>query len=313
MDTLNERAWKLAHGSRPVGVRAVVSESGACILDCGVEHPGSLGAGVFLARLTLADLATVRVEHRGLEGLPLPCIVVETDEPVRACMASQYAGWQVKIGTYRAMGSGPFRALWGKEAIYDEIGFREQGSRAVGALETHRIPSAETSSGIATALGVPPSNLVLAVASTRSLSGAIQVVARSVETALHKLHALGFDLSTVLCAMGSAPLPPTSADDLTALGRTNDSVLYGAVVDLWVRGDFDRIVEVGPRVPSSASPDHGRPFGEIFAAYGHDFYRIDPHLFSPAEIRFVHVDSGRTARYGSPSISILRRSFFGEE
>ena len=106
-------------------------------------------------------------------------------------------------------------------------------------------------------------------------------MARSVETALHKLHVLGFDLSRVVSGLGKAPLPPVASDDLVAIGLTNDAILYGGQVTLSVRGDDDSIAEIGPRVPSSSSPDHGRPFGEIFSRYNNDFYRIDPLLFSP--------------------------------
>ncbi len=49
-----------------------------------------------------------------------------------------------------------------------------------------------------------------------------------------------------------------------AIGRTNDAVLYGGEVVLWVRGDDASLEAVGPRVPSGASPDHGQAFAVIF-------------------------------------------------
>ena len=65
-----------------------------------------------------------------------------------------------------------------------------------------------------------------------------------------------------------------------------------------VRGDDASLEEIGPRVPSSASADFGRPFAEIFARYDHDFYRIDPLLFSPAVVTFLNQDTGTTLRFG---------------
>ena len=126
-----------------------------------------------------------------------------------------------------------------------------------------------------------PNELTLLVARTSSPAGTVQIVARSVETALHKLHVLGFDLARIERGRGMAPLPPPCDDDLAAIGRTNDAILYGGVVELFVRGDDESLEEIGPRVPSSASADFGRPFAEIFARYEHDFYRIDPLLFQP--------------------------------
>jgi methenyltetrahydromethanopterin cyclohydrolase len=155
---------------------------------------------------------------------------------------------------------------------------------------------------------VDPERLTLLVAPTASLSGSIQVVARSIETALHKMHELRFDLRRVASGHGVAPLPPVAADDLTGIGRTNDAVLYGAEVVLWITGDDD-VPDWGPRVPSSASKDHGQPFAEIFRRYQGDFYKIDPLLFSPAVITIVHLDSGRTRRFGETAPKLLQRSF----
>jgi methenyltetrahydromethanopterin cyclohydrolase len=123
-------------------------------------------------------------------------------------------------------------------------------------------------------------------ARTASAAGTVQIVARSLETALHKLHTLNFDLSLVQGGFGIAPIPPPAKDDLTAIGWTNDAILYGGRVSLFVSADEKTIEEFGPRVPSSASPDYGRPFAEIFARYAGDFYKIDPMLFSPAEVSF---------------------------
>jgi methenyltetrahydromethanopterin cyclohydrolase len=149
------------------------------------------------------------------------------------------------------------------------------------------------------------------VARTASLAGTVQVVARSVETCLHKLHELGFDLSRVQSGYGLAPLPPVAADDLTGIGRTNDAVLYGGAVTLWVRGDDASLEALGPRVPSCSSSDHGQPFVTVFEKYGRDFYKIDPLLFSPAEVTFVNLDTGRTYRFGQLRADVLRQSFAG--
>ena len=68
---------------------------------------------------------------------------------------------------------------------------------------------------------------------------------------------------------------------------------------------------VGPKVPSSASPDHGAPFAEIFERYNGDFYKIDPLLFSPAEVEFRNLKTGKVHRFGRTEPDLLRRSFGG--
>src|SRR5262245_28032629 len=234
-------------------------------------------------------------------------------------MASQYAGWQISVDLatgpdgkakkYFAMGSGPMRAAAGREALVDKIGCRESPPVAIGVLETRKVATDEVVNWICWRAKVAPSGLSLLVEGAGSQAGGVQIVARSVETAIHKLHELGFDIGRIVSACGVAPLPPVAKDDMGAIGRTNDAVLYGGRVVLYVRGDDASIEATGAKVPSAASGDYGIPFVEIFDRAGGDFYKIDPHLFSPAEVTFCNLDSGKSYRFGSVAPDVLRKSF----
>jgi methenyltetrahydromethanopterin cyclohydrolase len=226
-------------------------------------------------------------------------------------MACQYAGWQISVDKFFAMGSGPMRAAYGKEELFDKIPGREQAPLAVGVLESRKLPDDEVLEYLCERLNLPASKLTLLAAPASSLAGNLQVVARSLETALHKLYELHFDLGQVISGFGSAPLPPVAADDLQAIGRTNDAILYGGRVVVWVRADDEQLAEIGPKVPSSASADHGAPFSAIFERYNRDFYKIDPMLFSPAEIVFHNLQSGKSHVFGRIESAVLQRSFFG--
>lgn len=286
-------------------------EGGAQLIDCGVFAAGGVEAGLAMAEVCLAGLGSVSLAPGRPDVWPGPAVCVRTDHPVAACMASQYAGWQVAGGKYFAMGSGPMRAARGREPLFDEIGHREQPSQVVGVLESGKLPPVEICELLASECGVDEEQVTLLVAPTRSIAGTIQVVARSLETALHKLHTLKFDLNRVVAGYGQAPLPPSAATDLEAIGRTNDAVLYGGEATLWVRGDDESLEQLGPQIPSAASRDYGRPFGEIFARYDRDFYKIDPLLFSPAAITLVNLDTGRCLRFGEPNPQVLAKSFLG--
>ena len=311
--SLNQLAWERCQPlvNEPARYHVSVSrqEGGAQVIDCGIFVPGGLEAGLALAEVCLAGLGRVEIVPGRADVWAGPSIAVRTDHPVAACMASQYAGWQIAGDKFFAMGSGPMRAARGREALFDEIGHRERPTLAVGALETGRIPSVDVCENLARECGVDAEQLTLLVAPTRSLAGSLQVVARSVETALHKLHTLKFDLHRVVNGCGFAPLPPVAANDLAGIGRTNDAVLYGGEVTLWVRGDDASLEALGPQIPSSASRDYGQPFAETFERYGRDFYKIDPLLFSPAVVTFVNLDTGRCLRYGEPNPPVLARSF----
>ncbi|MGD9646545.1 MAG: methenyltetrahydromethanopterin cyclohydrolase [Pirellulales bacterium] len=310
---LNRRATLLtqAAAARADELRISVSARGDSgqTLDFGIDAQGGLAAGRALAEICLAGLGQVAVVPAGSDLPTELAVTVLTDEPVAACLRSQYAGWQVTGEKYFAMGSGPMRAASGREDVVQHLGGKENADSVVGVLETHKTPPAAVVAEIAAKCGVKPADVTLAVAPTASFAGTIQIVARSVETALHKLHELGFDVRRIVSGHGVAPLPPVGRDDLKSIGWTNDAVLYGGTVTLWLRGDDESLAEIGPRVPSCSSNSHGQPFARLFEQAGGDFYKLDPHLFSPAVVVFVNIDSGRTFRFGRLEPEVLRSSF----
>jgi methenyltetrahydromethanopterin cyclohydrolase len=309
--TLNERANRVADEMERHADQLRVSVThpgGARVIDCGGAVVGSLKAGLGMARVCMADLAEVCYVPCPIAEIGGPAVQVSTDDPVRACLASQYAGWKVHVGKYFAMGSGPMRAVAATEELFEELPGKEESSVAVGVLETRKYPTEEVIAAIVSKLPAVAERLTLLVAPAASIAGTTQVVARSVETTLHKLHELKFDVTQVVAGYGVAPLPPVSPDEIQAIGRTNDAILYGGQVTLWVRADDELIEAIGPKVPSNSSRDHGAAFAELFARYG-DFYKIDPLLFSPAEVEFRNLKTGTCHRFGRVEPSLVRKSF----
>lgn len=282
---------------------------GATVLDFGVETSGSLQAGLLLARLCMAGLGEVTLVPGQVDGPGFPMVQVQTDAPVKACLQSQYAGWRVSVDDYFGMGSGPMRAAAAREELFEKLPWDESPDAVLGVLEASVLPGDAVVEYLAERCGVAPSGVTLAVAPTASIAGTIQVVARSVETSLHKLFELGFDVRRIQSGFGSAPLPPVAKDDLAGIGRTNDAILYGGRVTLWVTGDDESLVEIGPKVPASAADGYGKPFIDIFREAGHDFYKIDPMLFSPAEIVFHNIETGSAFCFGEVAPAVLRQSF----
>lgn len=310
-DQLNSRALKLVErlSVDELHVATTQIEGGGTLLDFGVKSPGGVQAGSELARVCLADFAKVSLTAQLLFDMNWPTVQVSTDHPVLACLFSQYAGWQIKTDKFFAMGSGPMRAAAAREELLAKLGYREKSNRVVGVVETGKLPDAGVFQYIAERCDVPQENVTLLAASVCSTAGAFQVVARSVETVLHKLHELGFDVHRVRSGFGTAPLPPVAKDELTGIGRTNDAILYGGCVTLWVSGDDESLREIGPKVPSESSDCHGRRFLEIFEEAGRDFYKIDPHLFSPAVVVLQNVDTGNSFRFGHTAEDVLQKSF----
>jgi methenyltetrahydromethanopterin cyclohydrolase len=317
---LNEAGYAIAEdlvrGCTQLGV-TVGGVDGVRLLDCGVHAAGGDEAGLGMARVAMGGAGHVVLlpvghapeKELAWVGCPWPTVTVSSEQPVAACLASQYAGHKVAFGTFFAMASGPIRAAIGREDLFDMIGMRERPDVAVGVLEASRLPPLEVCHDLARAAGVPPDHLMLLVARTASPAGTLQVVARSLETALHKLHDLGFDLGRIRSGVGRAPLPPVPDDDLVAIGRTNDAILYGGTVVLEVTGDDASLAEIGPRAVSQGSPAYGKPFLALFEAAGHDFYAIDPAIFAPARLELVNIDTGRRHVFGLLEPEIVAASF----
>jgi len=303
--------------AEPLGLAVSHLANGAQVVDAGVEVPGSLEAGRLFAEACMGGLGEVRLSMVHLEGLTLPGVEVNVHRPLLACMAAQYAGWALNVPetpsspSYFAMGSGPARALYRGDPIFEIIDYRDSGEAAVLTLESRRLPTEEVADWIAKKCGVAPDRLHLLVAPTASLVGSVQIAARIVETGLHKMHEVGFDISAVLSGFGTCPLAPVAGDDLQAIGRTNDAVLYGGRAWYTVRTDDAEIERVIEGLPSRASRDYGVPFAELFQRYGGDFYEIDPLLFSPAELALVNVTSGRTFRAGAVDVAMVEKVLLG--
>ncbi len=178
-------------------------------------------------------------------------------------------------------------------------------------LEGSKPPPSPLVKEIAAACGIEPSDLAILYAPTQSLAGGVQVVARVLEVALHKAHELHFPLARIVDGLGAAPVPPPHPDFVVAMGRTNDAIIFGGRVQLFVTGPSAEARDLAQAMPASKSRDYGKPFAEIFRAAKGDFYAIDPMLFSPAAgNRHRARNRGELLRRrgrSDPSGSIVRR------
>ena len=313
---MNERAWRLADRciERAAELRLASHRlsGGARVVDAGAEAPGGLGAGLMLAELCMGGLGHVRFTSLTIGGEEWPGVDVWTDHPAVSCMASQYAGWAINPEGFFAMGSGPLRAKARVEReLFGKLDYAEDATRGVLVLEGRTLPTEEVAAWVAGKAGIVPEALTFVVAPTASLAGGVQIAARVLETGLHKMDTIDFDVRRVVSAMGTAPLPPVAKSDARAIGRTNDCVLYGGRARYTIQAEDEELAGLAERLPASASTDYGAPFYDIFARYDHDFYKMDPMLFSPGEVWLTSATSGRTFHAGRLDPGVLRASLFG--
>ena len=296
-------------------LRLSVSQAagGARMVDAGAEARGSIEAGRRIAEICLGGLGTVTIAPSGPIASWPYSVTVHSADPVLACLGSQYAGWSLADETgdsgFFALGSGPGRAVAAVEDLYQELGFRDSATKTALVLEAAGGPPESVVAKVAEASGLKPEDLTFIYAPTQSLAGSTQVVARVLEVALHKAHTVGFDLHAIVDGIGSAPLSPPHPDFIKAMGRTNDAIIYGGRVQLFVDADDADAKQLAEQLPSTTSSDHGAPFAEIFARVNGDFYKIDGALFSPAEAIVTSVRSGATYRGGRLEPTLVDASF----
>src|SRR5688500_16302997 len=264
---MNERAWQRADAMAERGdelqIRVQTLTNGARILDAGVTAPGGLEAGRLLAELCMGGIGHVAFAPITIAGEPWAGVQVWTDHPATACMASQYAGWAINPAGFFAMGSGPLRAKARVEReLFAKLAYGEEAVRGVLVLEGRVLPGESVAAWVAAKAGVPVEGITFAVAPTASVAGGVQIVARVLETGLHKMDVLGFDVRRVRTGIGTAPLPPVAKNDLRAVGRTNDCILYGGQARYVIDAADDELESLAERLPASRSRSEERRVGK---------------------------------------------------
>ncbi|GAB3326288.1 methenyltetrahydromethanopterin cyclohydrolase [Haloplanus rallus] len=308
MESLNRMAVELVDEAidfaGELNVDVIELDSGATVLDFGVEAAGGLEAGLLLAEIQTAGLATIQTRMDGVAGTPFPHVEVTTDKPALALLCSQKAGWELVTEAFDGLGSGPARALVGEEAEFEVVGYYDEFDLTVLTVEAATLPGDDVAEQVAERTGVSPSSVFLPAYPTGSMVGSVSAAARAPELALFRLFELGYDPVDVVSAAGSAPVAPVSHDEGVAMGRTNDALAYGGQVYLQVREDFDRFDEV----PSTAAAEYDTPFEQVFEDAGWDFYEVPESVFAPAQVT-VDVVDGPTYALGGTNHDLLAESF----
>ena len=304
----------LLHDAKQLNLLVTQHASGTTIVDAGITVAGSLEAGRRIAEICMGGLGRVKL-LQSLQFAHYPDIInAYSQSPVLACLGSQYAGWALQHEQFFSLGSGPARSIAQREELFKELNYqhvreKDAAEKTVLVLETDKIPPVEIIEKVARDTNIKPENLTFILTPTKSLAGATQIVARVLEVALHKLHTLHFPLKQVVEGVGSAPLPPISADFMTAMGRTNDAILFGGLVQLNVKCSDADAEKLAHELPSNSSKDYGKPFAEIFKAVNMDFYQIDPMLFSPAMVNITNLETGNSFVGGGLNEALLNQSF----
>ena len=287
--------------------------NGTRIIDAGINCVGGLEAGRLIGEICMGGLGTVTLStNSGFDNWPWS-VNVHAKTPVLSCLGSQYAGWSLshksEESEFYALGSGPGRALAAKEEVLKEFRYKDNADSTCIVLEVDKFPPVEVAEKVAKDCGIAADELTFILTPTSSTAGVMQIAIRVLEVAMHKAHTLHFPMDRIIDGFGVTPVAPPGGDFMTGMGRTNDAILYGGLVHLFVQSSDDEAKDLAEKMPSNTSSDYGRPFGEIFKSYEYDFFKIDPMLFSPAKVIVTNANSGNSYTAGELNEAMLTTSF----
>ncbi|MFX0174884.1 MAG: methenyltetrahydromethanopterin cyclohydrolase [Candidatus Hodarchaeota archaeon] len=296
--------------------------NGATVLD--MTNASWMG-GKLVGEICMGGLGTVEFTSYDLAGYYLPAVNVHTSEPIISCLASQLAGWSVKLKkevekdgkikkkvVFQSLGSGPARAKAKTEKLFEEIVYKDNSDCAIIFFETRKMPNEEVLDIVINNCNVSPEKAYALYAPTACITGSIQVAARIVETGIHKLHEIHFPLDLIKDGFGTTSIAPIAKDDFAAMGTTNDSIIAGGRTFYTIEVDKERereLFELLKKAPANQSPSYGKPFNLIFEEAEYDFYKIDPGLFAPATYTVNNLKTGNIITVGAINHDLLKKSY----
>jgi len=308
METLNRMATELVDEAidfaeeLTIGVHDLTGD--AAVLDFGVERPGAVEAGLLLAEIQTAGLATVQTGIETVGDAPLTHVELSTDHPALGLLCAGKAGWELSVGDFEGLGSGPARALVAEEDIFGRVGYHEDADFAVLAVETDQLPGEEVARAVAERGGVPESAVFLPAYATASVTGSVVAASRAAELATLRLAESGYDPASVLSATGRAPVAPVADGEDAAMARTTDALVYGGQVHLHLEDP----VEDPAAVASTAAGKFGQPCAAVFEDVGWELADLSVDFFGPAQVT-LDVLGGETHVVGGLRPDVLAESF----
>ncbi len=317
MVSVNKEAMKLVkqviNESERLGIEVSELRNGTKIIDMGVNCLGSWEAGVLFSRINMGNLGRIELIPYQIDGLDLTGVMVHSDQVVTATLASQIAGWKIKTKNTSIIGTGPARAqaVVDSDYYFDMTDYRDNNNEAVLCLQTTEIPGEEIADEVAKECGISSENIYLIVAPSASLVGSIQVAARSVEQTVHKMYEKGFPIDSITFARGMAPVAPVIDDELEAMGRINDALLYGGFSEFWLDCSDSEIEKVINDLVSKSSKSFGEPFAKLFKEADYDFFKMDKDIHAMAKVIMINQRTGNRFEAGEIHQDIIRRSYTG--
>ena len=315
MFSVNKEAMKVVkkiiENKEALNVGVISLKNGSTVIDMGINYPGGWKAAQLLTEIAMGGLGGLSYSIYHLGELELPQVNIYADKPVIACLSCQLSGWALPEFKNDAgivpLISGPVRAIVKEDKFAKPFSYQDKSEKVVVVLQDKALPSEELTAYIAKKCKVEPENIFILVAPTGSLVGLVNVISRTLETSLWRLHELGFDVNNVISAWGKAPLPPISKDEYTAMIRANTYIYYGGTAGFVVNckdEDIERIIEDITLSPKTTK-QYGIPFSKLLEEAGGNIFNMTEFCHNVTKVNFYNSFTGNTFVYGKNDQKML--------
>ncbi len=288
-------------------------KNGATVIDMGINAGGSWEAAKLFTEVTLSCMGIVSFGRFTFGRIDLPSVNVYLSKPQIACLSSQFSSWKIKADekyNIAGLGSGPARALAQNDAIVKLWDYKDVNIETVFAAQMSALPDEEFAEHIANECKIKPENLYILASKTASIVGSVQICARMIEASIWRLNYDGFDISKIITASGYAPIAPCISDELIAMDRVNNAMLYGATASYVVECEDSEIEKVLDTLAFSSSKFYGCNFGEMFEEGGRDIFTMDIDAHKVARVEINNYKTGKSYTTGVLNEEMLFNSFF---
>jgi methenyltetrahydromethanopterin cyclohydrolase len=294
-DSVTKYVDKLLDREEELGIKSNYLENKAMVIDCGVNSPGSIEAGILYSMISLGGLGNVTVVPGIIDNYYINFVQAIIDRPAIACLCSQKPAWKFKADGFAGTGYGPARAISQKpKNIFTAINYSDDSEIAVINIETQALPGTKELDYVARQCSTDPECVVALIARPNSIVNSIVNSTRVVEWAMNRLFQLGYDVKDIASASSVCPVSPLKKEESDFLGASFDSIAYYGMAYFYVKSRDDKFKDI----TSLSSRSYGKSFKTLLKESQGDFSKVDAAMYAPARILVNGMQDGSLEVYG---------------
>lgn len=288
--------------------------NGATVIDMGVKAKGGWKAAKLFTDTCMGGMGELVYQSMYVGNHIIPTVSIQIDRPDVTQLGAHIAGLYVPYhGRYQPV-SGPLRAITGTDHWAERVTYRDtEAKKAVGHLQITTLPDEELAETICQRINMDPKDLYLIPSATSTVVGSVQIVARNLEQTFATLgDHLDFPINSIVQGIGFAPVISIEDDEIVAMGRVNDGLIYGQESTVYIDCEDDDILRFADKLPMCKNDTvFGIPFEEMFRESGCDWAKVPRDWDAPCKINFLNIRTNHFFPIGMLHYGVLERDFMG--